>query len=114
MLILAIVVFVVAAFGGLYLLTYVLKGKNTPKGIVIVHGALGAFGILLLLVYGILYSMPIASLIVFVAAAAGGVYMFVRDISGTPPTKYLAMGHGIVAAVGIVLLLVFAWRHSIV
>ncbi|MFD2245394.1 hypothetical protein [Pontibacter ruber] len=106
----AIEFFALAALLGMYLLTFVLRGKETPKAIVFTHGPLAAVGIILLIVY-ILKGGPNPwdSLILFVLAALGGAYMLFRDLTGRPIPPLLAVGHGLLAVTGFVLLLVFAF-----
>lgn len=108
MLILAVVLFALAALLGGYLLTYVLQNKNTPKGIVFTHGPLAAVGLIILIVYALLYRpAPIVSIIIFILAALGGFTLVFRDITGKSIPKWLALGHGITAVIGFVCLIVF-------
>ena len=108
MLTLTIIIFAIVALLGLLLLTYILKNKNTPKGVAIIHGSFGALGILLLAIYICLYSSrPYLSLIIFILAAVGGFIMMFRDITGRSLPKWLALGHGSIAVIGFILLLVF-------
>ena len=104
--------FALAALLGMYLLSFVLKGKETPKAIVFTHGPMAAIGIILLLVYMSKGGpKPTESLILFVLAALGGAFMFYRDISNKPIPKILAVGHGLLAVSGFVLLLLFAFGN---
>ncbi len=102
--------FALAALLGLYLLSFVLAGKQTPKAIVFTHGPMAVIGLVLLIIYitgdG---PDPWESLTLFVLAALGGVYMVFRDITGKPIPKILAIGHGLLAVSGFVLLLIFAF-----
>ncbi len=105
----AIGFFALAALFGLYLISFVLNGRETPKAIVFTHGPLAAIGLVLLIIYisrggpG-----PIESLILFLLAALGGLYMLFRDLTGRRIPKVLAIGHGLLAVTGFILLLVFA------
>lgn len=104
----AIVFFVLAALLGVYLLTYVIQKKNTPKAIAFIHGPLGAIGIIILLIYAILYTpKPIVSLIIFIIAACGGFLLIYRDITGKSVPRWLALLHGIIVVIGFVFLLIF-------
>lgn len=106
----AIGFFALAALLGMYLLSFVLRGKETPKAVVFTHGPLAAIGIVLLIVYIFKGGPnPWESLILFVLAALGGAYMLFRDLTGKPIPKILAIGHGLLAVTGFVLLLVFAF-----
>lgn len=100
-----------AALLGMYLLTFVLRGKETPKAIVFSHGPLAVIGVVLLIIYILKGGPnPWESLVLFALAAVGGGYILFRDLTGRPIPKILAVGHGLLAVVGFVLLLVFAFR----
>jgi hypothetical protein len=104
--------FSLAALLGLYLLTFVLRGKETPKAIVFTHGPLAVVGLVLLILYITGEGPdPVESLVLFVLAALGGLYMVFRDLTGKPIPKILAVGHGLLAVSGLVLLLIFAFNH---
>src|SRR6187200_1323987 len=105
----AIGFFALAALLGMYLLSFVLQGKETPKAIVFTHGPMAAIGVVLLIIYAMKGGpSPTESLVLFVLAALGGLYMVFRDLSGKPIPKFLAVGHGLLAVAGFVLLLIFA------
>ncbi|MDO6391545.1 hypothetical protein Q4E40_15510 [Pontibacter sp. BT731] len=102
--------FALAALLGMYLLTFVLRGKETPKAIVFSHGPMAVVGLVLLIIYIARGGPnPWESLVLFVLAALGGLYMISRDLTGRPIPKALAVGHGLLAVGGFVLLLVFAF-----
>jgi peptidoglycan/LPS O-acetylase OafA/YrhL len=106
----AIGFFALAALLGMYLLSFVLRGKETPKAIVFTHGPLAAIGIVLLIVYILKGGPdPWESLTLFILAALGGIYMVFRDLTGRPIPRLLAVAHGLLAVTGFVLLLVFAF-----
>ncbi len=99
-----------AALLGLYLLSFVLRNKSTPKGVALAHGALAATGVVLLLVYVVREGPgPIESLVLFLLAATGGLYLLGRDILKGSIPKWVAIAHGLLAIAGYVLLLVFAF-----
>ncbi len=52
-LILVTVMFIVAAFGGAFLIYRDLKGKRIPKGVAILHGILGIVSFILLLIFSL-------------------------------------------------------------
>jgi hypothetical protein len=106
----AIAFFALAAILGMMLLSFVLRGKETPKGIVFTHGPLAAIGLILLIVYAVKQPGPIDSIVLFVIAALGGVVMLVRDLGGKPIPKWLGVVHGLIAVSGFVCLLIFAFR----
>ena len=102
--------FALAALLGMYLLTFVLRGKETPKAIVFTHGPMAVIGVVLLIIYILKGGPnPWESLVLFALAAVGGLYMLYRDLTGRPIPKILAVGHGLLAVFGFVLLLVFAF-----
>lgn len=108
MLIAAIVFFALAALLGFYLLSYVLQGKNTPKGVAFTHGPLAATGLIILIVYALLHHpSPMLSIVLFVLAALGGGLLIVRDITGKSLPAWLAMGHGLTAIAAFLLLIYF-------
>ena len=105
----AIAFFALAAIFGLLLLSYVLKGKETRKTVVVTHGLLAASGLTLLIIYMLNRPGPIESLVLFTIAVLGGVVMLVKDLSGKPIFKWLGIAHGLIAVCGFIFLLVFAF-----
>lgn len=108
MLLVALGLFAIAALLGLYLLTFILQNKNTPKGVAFTHGPLAATGLIILIIYALLYSpAPIISIVIFVLAALGGFMLIFKDITGKPIPKWLALGHGITAVISFIFLVMF-------
>lgn len=108
----ALVFFILAACLGLYLFSYVVQKKETPKAIAFIHGPLAATGLVLLILYFCWYNpKPVAALIVFLLAALGGLVLILRDIMGKSLPWWMALGHGLVGAAGIALLIVFALQN---
>lgn len=105
----SIAFFALAAILGMILLSYVLKEKETPKGVVFTHGPLAAIGLVLLIIYTVNNPGPVESIVLFVMAALGGVVMLVRDLSGNKIPKWLGVVHGLLAVSGFIFLLVFAF-----
>ena len=106
----AIAFFALAAILGMILLSFILRGKETPKGMAIVHGLLAATGLVLTIYYTIKTRPgPVESAILFTIAALGGFIVFARDISNKPIPKWLAVVHGLVAVTGFIFLLIFAF-----
>ncbi|WP_419421029.1 hypothetical protein ACNVED_06960 [Legionella sp. D16C41] len=113
MLIFATIIFALAAILGIYLFNYMLQGKNPPKGVVMIHGSFAAVGIVLLILYLISSrSSPIVSLVLFVLAAIGGFYIVWRDIMQKPVPKFMVAGHGLIALIAFIFLLVFQFTAS--
>jgi len=110
MLILAIAFFTLAATLGIYLLSFVLQDKDTPKGVAFIHGPLAATGLIILVIYAFFHTpAPIVSIILFILAALGGFMLIYRDLTGKSVPKWLAIGHGITATVGFIFLIVFTF-----
>jgi hypothetical protein len=102
--------FALAALLGMYLLSFVLQGKETPKAIVFTHGPMAAIGVVLLIIYATKGGPnPTESIVLFVLAALGGLFMVFRDLTGKPIPKFLAVGHGLLAVTGFIFLLIFAF-----
>ncbi len=102
--------FALGALIGMYLLSLVLQKKETPKAIALVHGLFVATALVLLIIYYVDHGPGLLeSVILFVVAALGGIVLFMRDLTGKPLPKWLAVGHGLIAVVGFVFLLVYAF-----
>jgi hypothetical protein len=103
--------FAIGAIVGMYLLAFVLQGKETPKIVAVIHGLFVAIALIMLIVYNSKNPGLTESIVLFIIAALGGIVLFVRDISNKPIPKWLAVVHGLVAVVGFVILLIFAFSH---
>lgn len=111
MIIAAIAFFSLAAILGMLLLSFVLRGKHTPKAFVFTHGPLALIGIILLIIYCTSNEpKPIESLILFLIAASGGIVLVARDIIGKTIPKWLGIIHGLIAITGFVGLLIFQFK----
>lgn len=108
MLIISITLFAVAALLGFYLLSFVLQHKETPKGIAFIHGPIAATALVFLIIYASLYE-PVFfySALFFILAALGGLTLIYRDLTGKSLPGWLALGHGLIAATGFILLIIF-------
>jgi hypothetical protein len=110
MLITAICFFALAALLGVYLLSFVLQDKSTPKGVALTHGPIAAIGLIILIIYAILNNpSPYISIILFVLAAAGGAILIYRDITGKKIPYWMAIGHGFTAIAGFIFLIIFTF-----
>lgn len=107
MLITAAFIFGAVILLGLFLLSYVLQSKDTPKAIAFIHGSLASVGLILLIIYA--YFNPsgllIASIVLFILAACGGALLIYKDITGQGVPKVLALGHGFLALTAFIILL---------
>ena len=111
MLMVAIIFFTLAALLGLYLLSFILQNKETPKGVAFTHGPLAVIGLIILIIYSILSkSSPVISIILFVLAALGGIMLIYRDLTGKSIPKWMAIGHGLTAIAGFIFLIIFILR----
>ena len=104
----ALVLFGLGAVGGAAMALMHFKGKGIPMPIAVVHGLLGAAGLvalgILVLGSGAGGYLPLA-LGLFVVAALGGFVLFASHLRGKPLSTPLVGIHGLVAVVGFVLLL---------
>lgn len=107
-----IILFAVGALFGLHILTHVLKSKPTPKVSVLLHGLLVVVALILTIIAAAdnANGMLIGSLVLFVIAALGGFVMVYIDLGKKRnPPKGLAILHPILAAIGLVLLIIYAF-----
>ncbi len=108
MLVAAIILFVVAALFGFTALLSVLKNTQASRAVVLTHGGFAAVGLVLVIVaVARNASAPVASLILFLIAAVGGFVLFALDLQKKTLPKALAILHPLIAAAGLVLLIVF-------
>lgn len=106
----AIALFGIAAVIGIYLLSFVLQKKETPKAMAIMHGLLAATALVILIVHTADTGADIIQIIVlFVITALGGIVLFARDIMGKSLPNGLAIVHGLLAVTGFIFLLVYAF-----
>lgn len=109
----AVAIFSMTAILGMYLISLVLNNKPTPNVVSLFHGLFAVTGIVLLIVYCNGNSAgPMTTIIVFSIAALGGLTMLVRKLNGKTIPKWLAVTHGLIAVVGFILLLVFAFGSN--
>lgn len=107
----AILLFGLAALGGLVMAYQVLRGRDRPwSWLAMGHGFLAAAG-LTLLVYatamGGVSSLVNVGLVVLLAAAAGGAALALKyHVRMLPLSRPLVLGHAALAVVGFVLVLV--------
>ena len=94
---------------GIYLLSLVLRDKQTPKTAAIIHGLFAVTGLILLISYSRGNEQsPMVSIVVFVIAALGGLTLAYKDMTGKQIPKWLAITHGLTAVIGFAFLVLFA------
>lgn len=104
----AVIVFAIGALGGLLLASYVLRGKLAPWAVSLLHAALGAIG-LLLVIYAALSTgisgAALTALIILVIAALGGFYLASIHLQGQVAPKPVVFVHAGIAVIGFLTLL---------
>lgn len=103
----ALLVFFVAALGGLVLASFVLRGRFTPWAISLLHALLGASGLILLLLAVMqgAGTRATVALCVLVAAALGGFYLASLHLSKKLAVKKVVLIHAGAAVTGVLILL---------
>jgi hypothetical protein len=105
----AVSILALAAIVGMLLLSYILRGKETPKGMVFTHGPLALVGLILLFVYTTsVQAGPVESVVLFGIAATGGFVLVARDLMRMSVPKWLAISHGVLAVAGFAFLIMYA------
>lgn len=104
----ALIVFAIAAVGGLVLASSVLRGKLAPWALSVLHALLGASGLVLLILavlHGATPARVTAALGLLVVAALGGFYLASLHLRGTVAPKAVVFVHAGVAVAGFLTLL---------
>ena len=109
MLMYALIVFVIAALGGLTLAAaYLLRGRLAPWPLSLLHAGLGAIG-LLLLIYAALTTgisgTALAALVILVIAALGGFYLASIHLRKEVAQRSVVFIHAGAAVIGFLTLL---------
>jgi hypothetical protein len=97
--------FAIGAIFGMYLLSVILRNKQTSGLAMFAHGAFVVIALLLLISYSKEQPGLVDCLVLFGIAALGGIILMVRDVAHKPVPKWLAIGHGLIALSGFILLL---------
>ncbi|QRP65456.1 hypothetical protein I6J77_08595 [Rhodanobacter sp. FDAARGOS 1247] len=108
MLLYAVLIFAVAAIGGLVLASSVLRGKLAPWAISALHALLGASGLVLLILVVLQGAAPgrlTAALALLVLAALGGFFLASFHMRKQVAPKAVVLVHAGVAVVGFLTLL---------
>lgn len=111
MLVSALVIFAIAAVGGLLLATHVLRDKFAPWVLSVAHALLGAAGLVVLIVMLVTGSTAQRVLIGFVlllVAALGGFFLASFHLRKKLPPKAVVVVHALLALAGFLTLLSLA------
>ncbi|HTZ21437.1 MAG TPA: hypothetical protein VMC06_11210 [Opitutaceae bacterium] len=110
MLISTIVLFVLAALLGLTAAFRIIQKKPTVKGVAVAHGALGAAGLVALILYAVKnpHGLLTIAIVLLVVAALGGLVIFVNDLRGKAGPLPLVVIHALAAVTAVALVLVVA------
>lgn len=102
----AVIIFAVAAVGGLVLASSVLKGRLAPWPLSLLHAGLGAAGLVLVLlsVMGGVGGSVATALIILVIAALGGFYLASLHLKKQVAPKGFVLVHAGAAVAGFLLL----------
>ncbi len=104
----AVIVFAIGALGGLALASYVLRGRLAPWALSLLHAALSAVG-LLLVIYAALTTgisrAAVTALVILAIAALGGFYLASVHLRGEVAKKPVVFIHAGVAVIGFLTLL---------
>ncbi|SER17686.1 hypothetical protein SAMN05421690_101113 [Nitrosomonas sp. Nm51] len=104
----AIVIFAIAAIGGVFMATKVFSGQLAPWPLSIVHALLGATGLIMLIIMvleGSAAGAVTAALGLLVVAALGGFYLASLHMKQVVAPKNVVIIHAGVAVVGFLILL---------
>ena len=109
MLVVAAVLFALAALGGIILATLHLKQNDAPVSLALVHGLAAAVGLVLLII--VVTQMPSTglagvALVIFLIAALGGFVLFAMHLMRKPLPRGLMFVHALAAVVAFIILLI--------
>lgn len=108
MIYLPIILFAIAAVGGLTLVTMKFSGKDLPWALIIGHGLFAAAGLVALIAYVVQNSTPAlvnTALVLFLIVAVGGFILFSFQVRKKALPNALILIHGGAAVVSFLLLL---------
>ncbi|WP_174209013.1 hypothetical protein [Sphingorhabdus sp. EL138] len=105
----ALIVFGIAALGGIYMAVKILGGNLAPWSVSLLHAGLGAGG-LLLLIAAYLQGSPgiVTPLAILVAAALGGFLLASYHLRKALPPKAIVVVHALAAVAGVLTLIPLA------
>jgi hypothetical protein len=103
-----LLVFAIAAVGGLILAAHVLRGKFAPWALSLLHALLGAVGLILLitmLAQGNTAQQVLIGFVLLLVAALGGFFLASFHLRKKLPPKAVVVVHASVAVIGFLTLL---------
>ncbi|MGB6242698.1 MAG: hypothetical protein WBF69_09485 [Castellaniella sp.] len=99
----ALIIFAIAALGGLVLAAHVLRNKFAPWALSALHALLGAIGLILLiimLVQGNTAQQVLAGFVILLIAALGGFFLASFHLRKQLPPKAVVILHAALAVIG--------------
>jgi len=114
MLVYAIIIFAIAALGGLVLASSVLRGKFAPWALSLLHAGLGAAGLVLMAMTIMNGEDRIMTAFgVLVVAALGGFYLAFKHLKQEIAPKGIVVIHAGAAVAGFALLVSMVYIHNL-
>jgi hypothetical protein len=110
----AVILFAIAALGGIALATLRLKDRPLPMGLAVIHGFVAAAALVILIIAALGPAGSIISkvaLLIFVVAALGGCYLFSFHVRGRKLPIPVVVIHGVVAVAAFATLLYAVYGH---
>ncbi len=90
---------------GAIMASYGFQKKHIPKGLAIGHGVFVGLGLLLLLIYALTthsHHKHWDSIIIFLIAASGGIYLFMQDLKKHYFKLWILLAHASIGMFGII------------
>lgn len=102
----AVIIFAIAALGGLVLANSVLRGQLAPWGVSLAHAGLGALGLILVLlpVLNGARGAALWALVILLIAALAGFYLASLHLKKQVAPRNLVVIHAGVAVIGFLIL----------
>jgi hypothetical protein len=104
----ALIVFAIGALGGIALASFLLRGRLAPWPLSLLHAALGAIGLLIVLYAALatgISNAALTALVILIIAALGGFYLASIHLRGNVAPKPIVFVHAGVAVIGFLTLL---------
>jgi hypothetical protein len=104
----ALVVFAIGALGGIALASFVLRGRLAPWPLSLLHAALGAIGLIIVLYAALtagISKAALTALVILIIAALGGFYLASIHLRSKVAPRPIVFVHAGVAVIGFLTLL---------